>query len=52
MRTNEPDPSPWRPLGEKVIPPAPPPPPPKPIAKNVVQDADGKFRTEKYEPRT
>lgn len=48
MRTTDdlnPEP-PWKPLGEKVTPPAPPAPEPKCIAPGVVQDKDGRMRTD------
>jgi len=35
----------WRPLGDKVTPPAPPPPKPKEIAPGVIVGDDGRFRT-------
>ena len=57
MRTNEPDPQPWRPLGEKVTPPAPPAPAPasKPVPGTdprygVQVGPDGRLRTTK-DPR-
>lgn len=51
MRTNEPtEPQPWRPLGEKVAPPAPPPPKDKPVPDSdprygVVTGPDGRLQT-------
>lgn len=39
------DKEPWRPLGEKVTPPAPPAPEPKQIAPGVLQGPDGRLST-------
>lgn len=53
MRTNEPDPQPWRPLGEKVTPPAPPPPPSKPVpgaTSGIVTGPDGRMQTTRHIP--
>lgn len=46
MRTTDPAPEPWKPLGERVLAPAPPPVEPKRIAPGVLQDADGRFHTD------
>ncbi len=49
MRTNEPEPEPWRPLGEKVTPPAPAPRQPvyQPLEhdKRIERGPDGRLRT-------
>lgn len=52
-RTTDPDPEPWRPLGEKVDRRAPQPPKPwtKPQGEyGIVQDENGRFRTTKQPP--
>lgn len=46
MRTTDPDPHPFQPLGQKVTPPAPPPPAPKRIAPGVVKGTDGRLSTD------
>ena len=43
--TDDLNPERFQPLGPKVTPPAPPAPAPKQIAPGVVQDADGRLRT-------
>ncbi len=48
IRTNEPDPEPFKGLGEKVVPPAPPPPPewkPKDDSPGIEIHRDGRVRT-------
>lgn len=45
MRTNDPDPQPFQPLGQKVTPSPPPAPDPKQIAPGVLQRTDGKLYT-------
>lgn len=45
MRTTDPAPEPWRPLGERVVRPAPPAPAPRQVAPGVVQGADGRLYT-------
>jgi len=55
MRTTDPDPAPFKPLGEKVTPPAPPTPPEwrqKPgAAEGVQENRDGKLRTDPFKTR-
>lgn len=46
--TDDPNPPPWRPLGERVTPPTPPSPPtwkPKPNSPGIEIAPDGKMRT-------
>jgi hypothetical protein len=48
MRTTDPDPKPFRPLGEKVTPPAPPPAPewkPRAGSPGIEENAQGQLRT-------
>jgi hypothetical protein len=47
MRTTDPEPQPYRPLGEKVTKPSASPPTsmPKPNERGVVTDADGRMHT-------
>lgn len=51
MRTTDPDPTPFRPLGERVVKEKPAAPAPKPEGKSgLVTDADGKMRTTSHKP--
>ena len=54
-RPTDPDPVPFKPLGEKVTPPAPPAPPEwrqKPgAAEGVQENRDGKLRTDPFKTR-
>lgn len=45
MKTTDPDPKPFQPLGQKVTPPAPAVPDPKQIAPGVLQRSDGRMYT-------
>lgn len=45
MRSTDPDPKPFRPLGDRVEKPKGAAPAPVPIAPGVVRDPDGKYRT-------
>lgn len=54
MRTTDPDPTPFRPLGEKVTKPAPAPASSSPAPRGpsgLVTDADGRIRTTEHKPR-
>lgn len=53
MRTTDPDPQPFRPLGERVVKaPLPPPPAPKPVGPaGIVQDAQGRMSTTSHKSR-
>ena len=45
MRTTDPEPEPFQPLGQKVTPPAHPAPKPRQIAPGIEQGPDGRLRT-------
>ena len=45
MRTTDPDPQPFQPLGQKVTPPAPPASAPKQIAPGILEGPDGRLST-------
>ena len=51
MRTTDPEPTPFRPLGEKVTPKTPPAPPPKPNEHGIVTDKDGRMSTNLPPPK-
>jgi hypothetical protein len=53
MRTNDPDPQPFQPLGEKVVKPEPLTPEWKPLSHNasIEQGRDGKLRTNQPLPK-